>query len=75
MDRAGKQFHFKFLGKEALAANFRQRLVEDFIALGGDDLLFAFKIGMNVFQGTESPTGFASGQCGGTGCKNEFPWD
>ena len=72
MDRARQQLHFQLLREEALPANFRQGLVEDFIALGGDDFFLTFKIGMKIFQSTHHPLGLPAGQGGGTGCKNKF---
>ncbi len=72
MHCARQQLHFEFLGEEALAADFRQRLVEDFVALGGDDFFLAFQIRVKVFQSVYHPLGLPAGESGGTGCKNKF---
>src|SRR5574339_308221 len=72
MDRAGEQLTLQLLGKDTLASNFRQRLVEDLVALGGDDLLLALQIEINIFQGVDHPLGLPAGESGGTGCKNKF---
>ena len=70
MHRARKKFGFEFLREESFAADLRQRLVENFVALRGDDFFFAVQIGMNVLQSIDHPIGLPAGECRWTSRKN-----
>ncbi len=62
MDSSAQQFRFEFLREQTLAADFRQRLVENIVTLRGNDFFFTLQTGMDRFSRPRLHIGFASGQ-------------
>ena len=72
MHHAGEQLGFEFLCEETLAADFGQGLIQNFVALRGDDFFLADETGVGGLQRGDDPLGLPAGEAEGRVAKISF---